>query len=175
MTASANTPTVSDFRSALQGLLAPPILEITEDPPPRLLWLMPWLIMATVAAVLAWSFVGELDIVVPAQGTLVPSGRVKVIQAPEPRIVRRILVSEGQRVAAGDPLLEFDTTDATADRDRLVKELAAARLRAARQRASLESAPAFDPPPGSDPARAADERRLFEADRARLAVEGFTA
>jgi hemolysin D len=171
MTASASTPTVSDFPSALQGLLAPPILEITEDPPPRLLWLMPWLIMATVAAALAWSFVGELDIVVPAQGTLVPSGRVKVIQAPEPRIVRRILVSEGQRVAAGDPLLEFDTTDATADRDRLVKELAAARLRAARQRASLESALAFDPPPGSDPARAADERRLFEADRARLAGE----
>ena len=79
MTASASTPTGSDFRSALQGLLAPP----------RLLWLMPWLIMATVAAALAWSFVGELDIVVPAQGTLVPSGRVKVIQAPEPRIVRR--------------------------------------------------------------------------------------
>jgi hypothetical protein len=43
-------PAPADARSALHSLLAPPILEVTEDPPPRLLWLLPWLIMAATVA-----------------------------------------------------------------------------------------------------------------------------
>lgn len=159
-----------DDRS-LHDLLPPPILEVTEEPAPWLLWLLPWLMMTATAAGLVWGVVGELDIVVPAQGTLVPSGRVKVIQPPEQRVVRRILVREGQHVTAGDILLEFDTTDALADRDRTAKELAAARLRAARLRAALAGAAGFAVPAGAEPARVADERRLFEAERARLEGE----
>ncbi|MGY0793132.1 HlyD family type I secretion periplasmic adaptor subunit [Azospirillum argentinense] len=153
---------------SLHDLLPPPIQEVTEEPPPWLLWILPWLLIMVTAAGLVWGVVGELDIVVPAQGTLVPSGRVKVIQPPEQRVVRRILVSEGQRVAAGDMLLEFDTTDALADRDRIAKELVAAQLRAARLRAALAGTESFTVPEGAEPARAADERRLFEAERARL-------
>ncbi|PWC53343.1 HlyD family type I secretion periplasmic adaptor subunit, partial [Azospirillum sp. TSO22-1] len=149
----------------------PPILMVTEDTPPLLAWLLPLLIMAVAAAGLTWSVKGELDIVVPAQGTLVPSGKVKVIQAPEQRVVRRILVAEGQRVSAGDELVEFDTTDAAADRDRTAKELAAARLRAARLRAGLDGAGTFEPPSDADRAAVADESRLFAADRDRIAGE----
>lgn len=158
----------------LHALLGPPIREVTEEPAPWLLRTLPLLIMAAVTVAIVWSVVGELDIVVPAQGTLVPSGRVKVIQPAEQRVVRRILVAEGQRVTAGAPLLEFDTADAVADRDRVVKELAAVRLKAARLRALLSDAADLPVPADADPRHAADERALFEAERERLAGEVTT-
>lgn len=151
--------------------LPPPIRELTAESPPLLAWLVPLALMAATAAGLTWAAIGEVDIVAPAQGTLLPSGRVKVIQPPEQRVVSRILVREGQHVAAGTPLLEFETSDLAADRDRLAKELAAARLRAARLRAALDGETMFEAPEGSDPGLAADERRLLAADLARLAGE----
>lgn len=168
MTGHADSPTAD---AAMHDLLPPPILEVTEEPAHWLLWLLPALIMAVAGAALLWAVVGELDIVVAAQGTLLPSGRVKVIQPPEQRVVRAILVTEGQRVTAGQRLLEFDTADAQADRARLAKELSAARLRAARVRAELTGAADFAVPAGAAAARVADERRLLAAERARLAGE----
>lgn len=158
----------------LYDLLAPPVCEVTEAPPPLLLKLLLLTMMALATAALAWSFLGELDIVVMGQGTLVPTGRVKVIQLAEQRIVHRILVSEGQRVKAGTPLLDFDIADVLADRDRVEKELAAAQIKATRLRAQLAAGPAFEPPAGADPARVADERALFTAERLRLEGEVAT-
>jgi hemolysin D len=146
----------------------PPILTVTDDDPPWLAWLLPLVMMLLVAAGLVWAVVGEVDIVAPEQAALVPSGRVKVIQSPEQRVVRRILVHEGQAVAAGDRLVEFDIDDASADRDRAAKELAAVRLRSARLRASLDGRPGFAAPEGALAAAMADEVRLFDADRAKL-------
>lgn len=151
--------------------LPPPIREVTAETPPLLVWLLPLALMTATAAGLVWATIGEVDIVAPAQGTLLPSGRVKVIQPPEQRVVRGILVREGQHVTAGTPLLEFETSDLAADRDRLAKELAAARLRAARLRAALDGRADFPAPGDAEPGQLADERRLLAADLARLAGE----
>lgn len=169
MTAAAATA-----RDPLDGIaIPPPLRELTEEPPPLFAWLLPLAIMLVAVSGLAWAVVGEVDIVAPSQGTLVPSGRVKVIQPPEQRVVRRILVSEGQRVAAGDRLLEFEVADVAADRDRLAKDLTAERLRLARLRAFLAGAPAFTAPEGASPRLVEDERILLAAARARL--DGETA
>jgi hemolysin D len=127
----------AETMDALARALPLPVRTLALEPPPRVLWLLPLLLMAVTSAGIGWAVLGQVDIVAPSQATLVPSGRVKVIQPPEQRVVRRILVEEGQRVAAGDRLLEFDVSDLEADRDRLSKELAGLRLRAARLRAAL--------------------------------------
>jgi len=62
-----------------------------------------------------WASIGEVDIVGVAQGKIIPSGKIKIIQPLETGVVRSILVKEGERVEAGQPLIELDTTLAGAD------------------------------------------------------------
>lgn len=66
-----------------------------------------------------WASIGKVDVVGIAQGKIVPSGRVKVVQPLESGIVRAIHVQEGVRVRAGDVLVELDSTKAQADLVRL--------------------------------------------------------
>jgi len=74
-----------------------------------------------------------VDIVGVATGKIVPSGEVKIIQPLETGTVRAIHVSEGDRVEAGQVLIDLDPTVAGADREslreqRLSLELEKARL-----------------------------------------------
>ena len=67
-----------------------------------------WLIGGAVAllAVVALSF--PMETVVVSSGRVIPSDRVKSIQHLEGGIVSAVLVKEGQRVTAGQPLVEID-------------------------------------------------------------------
>jgi len=145
-----------------------PLHAVTEEPPPLLVWLLPALVMIVAAAGLTWAIVGEVDIVASEPATLVPSGRVKVIQSPEQRVVRRIPVREGARVRTGDLLVEFENEDVAADLRRVRGDLIAARLRAARLTAALDGATDFAASEGAPAWAVADEARLLEADRAKL-------
>ncbi|WP_081775062.1 HlyD family type I secretion periplasmic adaptor subunit [Methylobacillus glycogenes] len=53
--------------------------------------------------------------------------------------VKRILVSDGQQVKAGQTLIELDATSAQADQDRIQGDLAVARLQSARAQALLDA------------------------------------
>jgi hemolysin D len=64
-----------------------------------------------------------VDIVVTAPGRIIPSGQVKRVQAPETGVVVAILVSEGERVEAGQPLIRLDPTYADADDLRIREKL----------------------------------------------------
>ena len=64
------------------------------------------LIMLLIAGLLTWAGFAELDEVAVAEGEVVPGDQVKVIQHLEGGVIEQILVSEGQRVAAGDPLVQ---------------------------------------------------------------------
>ena len=66
-----------------------------------------------------------------------PSGRTKVIQPFETGVVRAIHVQDGQRVKAGDVLIELDPTINAAERDHLRNDLIAEQLDVARLRAAL--------------------------------------
>lgn len=112
----------------------PAAVEIQEKPPSPVGRAIIGSIVAFFSLAVSWAMVGEIDIVATAQGKIVPSGRVKVIQPLEIGVVRNIHVHEGERVQAGDLLIELDPTATRADLDRLKMELRGARLDQARYR-----------------------------------------
>src|SRR5579884_1681558 len=88
----------------------PPLLEIQETPPsPVKRWVL-WSIVALVISLIAWATIGRISVVATAPGKFIPDGRVKEVQPLESSIVKAIHVKEGQRVHAGDLLLELDPT-----------------------------------------------------------------
>jgi hemolysin D len=116
----------------------PPSLEVLEKPPhpaPRLLL---WLTAAIFLVALAWSILGKVDIIAGAEGKIIPGGKVKVVQPLEKGVVRKILVSDGQLIRAGQPLVELDQTQNRADRIRAETELAFVRHKLARRRVIAE-------------------------------------
>lgn len=102
----------------------PAILEIQETPPsPLAKWTARSLIAMFIIAI-AWTFIGQVDVVSSAEGKIIPSDRVKKIQPLEKAVVSKILVAEGDTVIAGQPLVELDATLTNAEGNRLTGELA---------------------------------------------------
>lgn len=81
---------------------------------------------------LTWAFVGQLDVVVSAQGRVIADGYTRVVQAPLPGAVRAIRVSEGELVKPGTVLLELDARSDNADLGAVREKLAKARAELAR-------------------------------------------
>ncbi|MGI4848032.1 MAG: HlyD family type I secretion periplasmic adaptor subunit [Janthinobacterium lividum] len=96
-----------------------------------------WMLMGFALLALLWACFGQIDVVATAQGKVVPSDRSKIIQAFDTATVKRIHVSDGQLVKAGETLITLDATATQADHHRLVSELAGARLQIARAQALL--------------------------------------
>ena len=109
----------------------PAALELQDTPPsPTGRWLL-WLLLSLFATGIAWACLGKVDIVVTAPGRVVPSGQVKLVQAPQAGSVVAILASDGARVEAGQPLLRLDPTYAEADDLRIREQLHELALQAA--------------------------------------------
>lgn len=75
-----------------------------------------WALIGLFALAIAWSLIGEVDIVAIAPGRIVVSDRTKIVQPLESAVVRAVLVKDGERVKAGQVLIELDSTTAAADR-----------------------------------------------------------
>ena len=123
-------------RSRQELEFLPAALEITETPASPLQRGTALTIVALFLVALAWSWFGKVDVVAVAQGKIIPSGKVKVIQPLEIGVVRAIHVVNGQRVRRGQTLVELDPTTAAADRERLTRELAATRIDTVRLQAA---------------------------------------
>jgi hemolysin D len=82
-------------------------------------------IVALFLIALAWACLGQVDIVAVAQGRIVISERTKLIQPLERSVVQRVLVKDGDRVVAGQPLIELDPTTASADKTNIDEQLKA--------------------------------------------------
>ena len=93
----------------------PAHLEILETPPAPLALFFTWTICALFASALLWSVLASLDIYAVASGRVQVSGRSKVVQPFETSKVTAINVRNGDRVAAGDLLIELDSTESAAD------------------------------------------------------------
>lgn len=119
----------AEFLPAALSLQATPVF-----PAPRVAM---WLLIAFAACALSWAIFGRMDIVATASGKIVPGSRTKTIQPFERSTIKAILVSDGQHVRAGDVLIEFDATITAAERDRLNRELVAARLQVLRAQGML--------------------------------------
>ncbi len=160
--------------SAAHREFLPAALEILDTPAnPAGRAVMATICVALVVAV-AWSSVGQVDIVATAPGSVIPAGKSKVVQPLEAGVLRAIRVEDGDHVVAGQVLFELDQTVAAADRDRIARDWRQARLDVAGLRALSAdlSGASFDPGwfvvPGGIPAsevttaRAAIEARARE-------------
>jgi hemolysin D len=112
-------------RMADELAFLPAALSLQETPvhpaPRRLAYAL----MALFTLALAWTIFGKVDIVAVAPGRIVVSERTKQIQPLERSVVRRVLVKDGQRVKAGEALVELDATSATADKTAIEDQLKA--------------------------------------------------
>lgn len=115
----------------------PAALEIVETPPSPLGRAISGSIAAVFLIALIWASVGTVDIIATATGKIVPDSRSKVIQPFETAVVRAIHVRDGQRVKAGDILVELDPTMSEAELGHLRSDLLASELEIARLRAAL--------------------------------------
>ena len=104
-----------EFLSADAADFAPPLLRIQERPPAPLAGWMLRLVIGLLAGVALWAVFGQLDIVAVADGKLVPSSYLKIVQPAEQGIVREILVQEGEEVREGQVLIRMDSVLAVAD------------------------------------------------------------
>lgn len=117
----------------------PAALEVRDTPPPAAARAILWSIMAFFVVAAAWATLGRIDVVAVAQGKILPSSRVKVIQPLETAVIKNIHVAEGQAVQRGDLLIELDPTATAADLSRVHNDLLVARLEEARLRALADA------------------------------------
>ncbi len=69
-----------------------------------------WLCSFIVAIFIGWAAFAEIDEVTRGEGKVIPSSRLQKIQSLEGGIIKELLVSEGQLVEQGEPLLRLDKT-----------------------------------------------------------------
>lgn len=129
----------SDFFNKDEAEFLPAALSLQEAPDSRSLRWTARLLVGMVIFALLWSLLGRIDIVVSANGKVIPSARTKTIASVDVSAVRAILVSEGQLVKAGDVLIELDSSSSDAERDKAADAVAQARLQAARAQAMMEA------------------------------------
>lgn len=72
-------------------------------------WIL-WVTLAFLVIALVWAYFAELDEVTTAQGTVIPSKEIKIVQNLEGGIVEKILVEEGDEVDENAILIELDDT-----------------------------------------------------------------
>lgn len=94
-------------------------------------------IIILIITLITWASWAEIDIIATAQGKIVPSGQVKIIQPLETGVVKNIFVKEGQSVKSGDKLIALDNTSSQADAYRLENEWLGHTEDLARQKAFL--------------------------------------
>jgi len=101
----------------------PGALEVQESPPSPAGRLLLWLLVLLFSTAVIWACLGKVDIVVTSVGRVVPSGQVKIVQAPDSGVVSAIHVVEGQRVELGQALLRLDNTYTLADASQTLERL----------------------------------------------------
>ncbi|AUL97525.1 HlyD family type I secretion periplasmic adaptor subunit [Vibrio vulnificus] len=69
-----------------------------------------WLCAALVMAIVVWASWATLDEVVIGDGKVVPSLSIQTIQSLEGGIIKQVLVSQGEQVVKGQPLMVLDDT-----------------------------------------------------------------
>lgn len=126
-------------RLADEAAFLPAALSLQDTPvhpaPRRLAWALSLLFLLA----LAWAIFGRIDIVAVAPGRIIVSERTKLVQPLERSVVKRVLVKEGDRVQAGQALVELDPTQATADRANIDEQLKSAQSERMRARLLLQA------------------------------------
>lgn len=124
-------------RLADEAAFLPAALSLQETPVHPAPRRVAWAIMVLFVLALTWSIVGEVDVVAVAPGRIVVSDRTKIVQPLESGVIRAIHVRDGDKVTAGQLLIELDPTAATADRKGVEEQQRSSTQEAARSKALL--------------------------------------
>jgi len=124
-------------RMADEAAFLPAALSLQATPPHPAPRRALWAIMALFTIALLWACIGQVDIVAVAPGRIVVSDGTKLIQPLEASVVKAIHVKDGDKVQAGQVLVELDPTAAQADNSRVSQERSGALSEAWRTQALL--------------------------------------
>ncbi|RZI78746.1 MAG: HlyD family type I secretion periplasmic adaptor subunit, partial [Rubrivivax sp.] len=124
-------------RLADEAAFLPAALSLQETPPHPAPRRAIWAIIALFCIALLWACFGKVDIVAVAPGRIEVSEGTKLVQPLEASVVKAIHVQDGDKVKAGDVLIELDATMAQADSSRVTQERAGALSEAWRTQALL--------------------------------------
>ena len=129
MDGPARLPHELEFLPAVEALRDTP-----AHPAPRVLL---GVILGICALTLLWGLLGRMDVVSVAEGKVLAVGRSKPIQPDNLAVVKAIHVQDGQRVDAGQLLVEFDPSLTDAELAKLRSQLLEAQMDQARADALL--------------------------------------
>jgi adhesin transport system membrane fusion protein len=130
------------------------------------------LLLVSSISVLLWAGFTEVDVIVRAEGQIIPAGKSQIVQHLEGGIVRKILVQEGQVVVAGEPLMELSDVQTRSNLGQEQSRLDALRGREARLLAELSGYNSIVfPTELHDPNVIRVETAAWQARRAQLAEE----
>jgi HlyD family secretion protein len=87
-------------------------IAILTAEPWRVLHALVYTMIALVLTALAWSFFGRADVIVTAQGTLMPASELRRFYAPIDGELANLYVAEGQPVSKGDVLARLNARGA---------------------------------------------------------------
>ena len=146
----------AEFLPAALSLQAQPVSPVGR-------WVARTLILLIVVLI-TWSILGKIDIIVNAQGKIIPSDRTKTIASVEVASVRALYVQEGQAIKAGDLLVELDARASDSERDKAIGDEQLASLQAARARALLDAIDSGKAP-RLPPVEGVPQQRWIEADQ----------
>lgn len=157
----------TDHRPSAESAFLPAALEVVERPVSPVGRRAMWVLLGGLVITAGWLTFGHVDIVATAMGRIIPTDDVKLVQAADAGIVRRIWVHDGDIVRRGQPLVELDPTVTTADEAQAGKALLAAQIEMARQQTivdGLSGRTAIFKAPAGTPADVAEtQRRLVAA------------
>ncbi len=145
----------------------PAALEVIERPVSPTARLTGWVLLFGLIATLAWLVLGRVDVVASAEGRVLPSDDVKLVQPTGTGIVRRIYVHDGDFVRKGQALVDLDPTVSTAEEAQAAQALLSARLDVARNSAIANALSGrgihFVAPSGTKPEVATTQLSLVKA------------
>lgn len=101
----------------------PDILEIIERPAHKAGKIIIFSIFSLLIVTVIWSAIAKTDVVVTAQGSVIPEGDIVSVQAYSPGTVKMINAVEGQYVSEGDLLIEMYSIDKQAEISNIESEI----------------------------------------------------
>ncbi len=133
---------VSARRAAAdEGGFSPGWLRLEATPPAPGRRRMLHALLAFGASALAWACLGSVDVVVVADGRLVPRTQLKLVQPADAGVVREVLVAEGATVVEGEPLIRLDGALVESEARALRAEVVRRDLQLRRVDAELDGTP----------------------------------
>ena len=100
----------------------------------RVAWASMTIILVGFGGFFLWAFTAQLDMAVPAPGTVVVESKRKTVTLLDPGILQALYVKEGDKVEAGQPLLRLDEVQLQTQRGSFEVQYTAALAKVARLR-----------------------------------------